>query len=29
VQQPEFLSLAEKVLIKNYRQQPIVLERGR
>ena len=28
VQQPEFLSLAERVLIKNYRQQPIVLERG-
>jgi len=29
VQQPEFLSLAERVLVKNYRQQPIVLERGR
>ncbi|HEY1817154.1 MAG TPA: aspartate aminotransferase family protein [Kofleriaceae bacterium] len=29
MQQPELLSLADRVLIKNYRQQPIVLERGR
>src|SRR5258705_12984974 len=27
--QAELLSLADQVLVKNYRQQPIVLERGR
>jgi acetylornithine/N-succinyldiaminopimelate aminotransferase len=29
VQQAELLGLADRVLVKNYRQQPIVLERGR
>jgi predicted acetylornithine/succinylornithine family transaminase len=29
VTQAELLALADKVLVKNYRQQPIVLERGR
>lgn len=27
--QPDLIALAESVLVKNYRQQPIVLERGR
>src|ERR1700685_1028340 len=27
--QADLLALADKVLVKNYRQQPIVLERGR
>src|SRR5277367_4703053 len=27
--QADLLALAERVLVKNYRQQPIVLERGR
>ena len=27
--QADLLSLADHVLVKNYRQQPIVLERGR